>query len=1766
MKLVYRMEGAKFMDPLQKPITNEVTEINDRLSAALAVLDALPGLNPELATTGHGTDGGIPQVRALLEQAQADLLRVSSTVQDQVSRQSQLATALTESEDRFKIITDAYPVAIGISSLDGKLIYLNRVYEHLYDYTLEEISKLNANDLYNDPADRLAWLKILKEKGSVRDFEVQLKRKDGSLFWASLTATPCSYAGEPSVIGTIVDITQHKQIETSLHEHQERFSTIFDGSPYALSLTKMPEGTLVEVNNAFLDLFGVSHEEAIGKTGSELNIADEASRRQAAANLKKDGYVRDLEVSRRSRTGEPLVLSLSMNWITLGADRYVLTTVRDITAQKRAEQALADIHQVAEIERQRLTAVMQALPVGVAIVDEKGGNIQGNQTFEQIWGGPRPAAANVSDYQVFKAWWVESGEQVKPEEWASAQAVQKGVTVTGQLMKIQRFDGTTAYIHNSGAPIFDEQGKVVGCAVAIQDITELKQRENEIRLLNRTLKALSSSNQAMIHAVDEKAFLEQTCRIIVEDCGFAMVWIGFAENDKQKSVRPAASAGFEQGYLDQLNITWANNARGRGPTGTAIRTKKPSRCNNMLTDPKFAPWRAAALERGYASSIVLPLIAGDRAFGALNIYSREPEDFTDDEEKLLMELAGDLAFGITTLRLKAEQARAEEALRKSEERYRSLFDNLTEGFALHEIVCDAKGQPCDYRFLEVNPTFERLTHLDRKNIIGQLASRVLPGLEPSWVQNYGHVTLTGEPIEFDQFTQVLDRHFRVYAYRPAPNQFATIFTDVTEQKQIERQLNSVAEKYATLFNSTSDGVWIHNLDGVILEVNQAYCDMSGYTCDELINMPVSKVEAVETVREIDQHIRKLLDQKGHDRFETKHRRKDGTLFDVDITALYFEQEGGRIAIFVRDITERKQAEEAIHRSETMLRAVIDQMPSGVTVRDAQTGNLLLANNRSREIMGQLADDTAQFTIYQGLHSDGKPYKPGEWPINRSMTTGETVNSEEIECVRNDGSHITLSMSAAPVYDDHGNVIIGIGVFHDITERKRAEEHLAYLASFPENNPRPIVEVDIYGHIHYINPAASRLFPDLVDKKLAHNWLIDWNIVVEYFTHDRFGILVRDVSIGERYYEQSLNYISPKGVIRIYGLDITDRKRAERALNEARDELEQRVTERTQELNIANSQLRAEVAQRQKIQTELESSLQELQVIEEELRNNNEMLIDAQKVLDGERQRYQDLFDFAPDGYLVTDGNGLIHEANQFAASLLQISHQSLIGKPLIVFVARDDHPAFTHQLITLQNDRNIQSLELKLLPRNGQQITAAVTVASAKDRDGKDTLRWTIRDITDRIRAEEIIHQNSVRNAVLSDISESLAEASLDEKAILDIVVKSAASLVGDSCVINIASPDGRRLSPVAWYHTRPETLELMNSLFARTTDSNGDGLSRRVFETSQPVLITKADAELLASIPESYREYIQQLGLESMLIVPLKIGNKAIGTISLVRNVTDHPYTSEDQALLEILANRTAQTIHNARLYQELQDSLRKELETHDQLVQAEKFSAVGRLLASITHEINNPLQTIKNCLYLSQMDTPAGTPAADALNMAAAETNRLSNLVAQLREMYRPPTIGQSHPVDLPALLGEVQNLLAGYLQEKHVVWQLTPPDPQMFAESIIEGVPDQLKQVFLNICLNSIDAMEPDGGNILINFKKSDEGDLAGIRFRDTGSGIPKEVKDKLFEPFITTKEKGLGLGLVICYDIIHKHNGSIEVLSEPGRGAEFTIWLPLKRNPM
>ncbi|RJR38761.1 MAG: GAF domain-containing protein [Deltaproteobacteria bacterium] len=190
----------------------------------------------------------------------------------------------------------------------------------------------------------------------------------------------------------------------------------------------------------------------------------------------------------------------------------------------------------------------------------------------------------------------------------------------------------------------------LSCMVMMQDITERKQTEEGLRRATRALKALNESNRALARANEESQLIHEICRIVVEIGGYRLAWVGLAEQDEEKSVRPVGCSGFEEGYLDSVKISWADTEKGQGPTGVAIRTGKPAICKNMLLDPNYVVWRDEATRRGYASSIALPLICENKVFGALNVYAPEPDAFDAEEVSLLVPLANDLAYGILALR------------------------------------------------------------------------------------------------------------------------------------------------------------------------------------------------------------------------------------------------------------------------------------------------------------------------------------------------------------------------------------------------------------------------------------------------------------------------------------------------------------------------------------------------------------------------------------------------------------------------------------------------------------------------------------------------------------------------------------------------------------------------------------------------------------------------------------------------------------------------------------------------------------------------------------------------------------------------------------------------------------------------------------------------------------------------------------------------------------------------------------------------------------
>ena len=260
---------------------------------------------------------------------------------------------------------------------------------------------------------------------------------------------------------------------------------------------------------------------------------------------------------------------------------------------------------------------------------------------------------------------------VHPEDREYAMQRYDRVVHEGKLYDLEyrviRPDGSVRFVQSMGEPIrTPDGGAVVRLVGALLDTTERKQSEDSLARLNRTLQTLYQCNQALVRATDEYELLQTVCRILVEVGRVRMAWVGYREHDREKSIRPVAQAGYDEGYVESVKATWEDTERGHGPTGTAIRTGKPSWTQNIQTDSSIAPWRTEALKRGYGSNISLPLMSDGATFGALTLYDQQPNAFNERTVEQFTELADNLAYGVIALRTRAERSRAEHALREAQ--------------------------------------------------------------------------------------------------------------------------------------------------------------------------------------------------------------------------------------------------------------------------------------------------------------------------------------------------------------------------------------------------------------------------------------------------------------------------------------------------------------------------------------------------------------------------------------------------------------------------------------------------------------------------------------------------------------------------------------------------------------------------------------------------------------------------------------------------------------------------------------------------------------------------------------------------------------------------------------------------------------------------------------------------------------------------------------------------------------------------------------------
>jgi PAS domain S-box-containing protein len=433
--------------------------------------------------------------------------------------------------------------------------------------------------------------------------------------------------------------------------------------------------------------------------------------------------------------------------------------------------------------------------------------------------------------------------------------LEKGA-VSNMEIRAKRNDGSIIWLLTSVQIIkFGGEDAFLGASI---DISEIKKTRDKLVQLNRTLNSLGRSSQAIMHSENETQYVNEICKIIIEDCGHAMVWIGYAQNDAEKTVKPVASYGFDNGYTDNLKITWDNSETGLGPTGTAIRTGKFATCININEEPSFEPWRREAQKRGFASSLVLPLISDGITFGAITIYSMNPDAFSEKEISLLTDLANDLSHGISYMRLTEIEKKAAKYIKENEEKYRLLFEGMTEGFALLEIVTDKKEKASDFRFISINPAFEKQTGLRSVDIIGKTITEILTLSYQSWIEPYKNVTNTGNSTDFEIYIAELESYFRISAFVPKNGYLAILILNITDRILADEELRSTKNYLENLINYANAPIIVWNTKSEINLFNHAFEELTGYSSEEVAGKKLDFLFPKDSLKESKSKIRHAL--------------------------------------------------------------------------------------------------------------------------------------------------------------------------------------------------------------------------------------------------------------------------------------------------------------------------------------------------------------------------------------------------------------------------------------------------------------------------------------------------------------------------------------------------------------------------------------------------------------------------------------------------------------------------------------------------------------------------------------------------------------------------------------------------------------------------------------------------------------------------------------------------------------------------------------------
>jgi len=945
---------------------------------------------------------------------------------------------------------------------------------------------------------------------------------------------------------------------------------------------------------------------------------------------------------------------------------------------------------------------------------------------------------------------------------------------------------------------------------------------------------------------------------------------------------------------------------------------------------------------------------------------------------------------------------------------------------------------------------------------------------------------------------------RVRLEDDTPDYLVGMWQDITEDTlaaEALRKANDDLSLFRKLLDNSSDAIEV--IDPVtlrFLDVNETACRELGYSREELLTMKIQDIDPdmdTDSVVMVNEHLK----ESGSARFETTHRRKDGAIFPVEVNIGTVTLEKTYFLNIVRDITERKQATQALEESEHRFRAILDATMDGILVVDAQSQAIVMGNRAICDMLGYELGEFMRLGIADITPAEALPEVQRQF---ERQAKGEISVAPELPVQRKDGSVFFADVSGgAPML--LGGRSVMVGVVHDITERKQGEEKIRKLNDELEEKIRARTlqllntEEKLEAYVAVIKQANDELNQTLeytntlirsspdgvlaVDLDLR---ITEWNLLMEQMCGKS-----RDQAIGRDLGELPFMKATGEGArIRegLAGQNIGPREVAYQLPGTDKESFFESIMAplRGPTGQIVGAVLRVrDITERKRVEEAVIESENRLKTVLESVQAGI-VIID-------------------PEVHRIVD-------VNSFAARMIGAPKESIIGAECHKFIC----PAERDKCPITDLDQTVDNSERVLLTAAGERREIIKTVTDIQLGERPHLLESFI-DITERKQVEMALRESETK-------FRALFEKSVHGISVLDLEIGRMTYANPSFCrMFGYSEAELQKLG-VADIHPK-DSLEHVMSEFE---------LQRRG---------EKALATGLPCLRKGGTVFFSDITARSVIIN----GRECI--LGFFSDVT------ERKALEEGLQ----------KAYNDL-----KNVQT--QLVQSGKLASIGELAAGVAHELNQPLMIIRTTAQLmlrkqtkNVLDT---AKLSQNLNSIEKNTKRMMNIIDHLRTFSRQRktefTLVNVNEIiqDSFLMIGEQLSL-----RNIEVIKDFSGDIPKVLGDA------NQLEQVFLNLLANARDAIESKfearGGGaelqkkIVITTHVSGDGkDTVEILFKDTGSGIPQETLENIFDPFYTTKEvgKGTGLGLSITYGIIQDHKGKVDVLETGPGGTTFRIRLP------